>query len=120
MYLIFFMIILMLMPRPSFAEPDIIPFDMAQGEELIVRLPSNPSTGFDWEVVQLPAFIEQVGKREFARDSKRSGIVGVGGVTIWRFHIVSPGTGVIGFTYRRPWETQPPIESVEYRLAAAP
>jgi len=120
MRLIYCLVILMLMPHPSFAEPDTIPFHMAPGDALNVRLPSNPSTGYDWEVVRIPAFLVEVGEREFASDAKSSGMVGVGGVTIWRFHITGAGNGILGFAYRRSWETVPAIESVEYRLTAAP
>ena len=120
MRLIPFLIILTLMPSPSYAEPDVIPFGMALGERLSVRLPSNPSTGYDWEIVRMPAFLEHIGEREFASDAKVSGMVGAGGVAIWRFEVIGSGVGSLGFAYSRPWETAPPIESVEYWLTAAP
>ena len=115
-----FLILLMLMASPSFAESDVISYDTAQEEGLIVRLPSNPSTGYDWEIVRMPDFLVQVGERKFTSDAKGSGMVGVGGVTIWRFQVIGSGNGILGFAYRRPWETVPPIESVEYRLTAVP
>ena len=116
MRVIFCLIILTVFSSPSFAELHEIPFSMAAGEGLVVRLPSNPSTGYDWEIVQMPFFLEVTGTREFVQDSIGSGMVGVGGVTVWKFQIVSPDSGVLGFACRRPWETAPPIEIVEYRL----
>ena len=120
MRLISFLIILMLMPSFAFAESITILQPMMMGERLIVRLPSNPTTGFDWELVRMHDFLEQIGEREFVQGATASGMVGVGGVTIWRFQIVSSGTGMLGFAYRRSWETVPPIERVEYRLTVTP
>ena len=120
MRLISMLIMLTLLPRSSFAEPDTISYGMAQGEALVVRLPSNLSTGFGWEIVRIPPFLEQLGELEFVPDAKKAGMVGVGEVAIWRFHIAGSGTGVLGFAYRRPWETAPPVDVVEYRLTAMP
>ena len=91
-----------------------------QGDFLTVRLPSNPSTGFSWKIELIPVFLELVDELEFVPDTQGTGMVGVGGVTIWKFYVSGSGTGVLGFVYRRLWETAPPIETVEYTLTAMP
>ena len=117
---IFILILMILFPSLALSEPVTIPYGVMQGDALTVRLPSNPTTGFDWETVQIPVFLEQRGEQEFVPDTKVPGMVGVGGVTIWRFQVIGAGNDMLGFVYRRPWETVPPVERVKYRLTAMP
>ena len=120
MRLISVLILLTLLSSPALSEPVTIPYGMMQGDSLTVRLPSNPTTGFNWEIAQLPKLLEQIGEQEFVPKTKGTGMVGVGGINIWKFQVKSFGDGVLGFIYRRPWETVPPIDVVEYKLTALP
>jgi inhibitor of cysteine peptidase len=87
------------------------------GEELLVALPGNPSTGYGWTAEYAPALLEQIGREEFSRNDAPDRMVGVGGVFTWRFRARAGGSGVVRFFYARPWEKGiPPARTVEYRV----
>jgi inhibitor of cysteine peptidase len=86
---------------------------LATGEECLLRLASNPSTGYRWRLEPVePAIVEQVGEAEFVAAPAGAGapVVGAGGVEIFRLRGSSPGQASLRFAYRRPWEPadQPP------------
>jgi predicted secreted protein len=80
---------------------------LEQGQILVVTLESNPSTGYQWEVVEEPnSIIEQVGEVEFVQSEQGDPpIVGAGGWEIFRFKAVTAGQLTLKLIYRRPWET---------------
>ena len=85
--------------------------ELARGQELVLSLEENPTTGFRWEVVQrAAAVIEIVGEGRYAAAS--TGRVGSGGTTTWRFRATRTGSDTLRLVYRRSWEKdQPPAES---------
>jgi len=89
---------------------------VAQDQVLEVRLPTNPSTGYNWFVINTDnkslfktddvnnGIIQQIGKREFVSDSKdQEGMVGAPGTQILRFVGVSKGTSQLKLVRVRPW-----------------
>ncbi len=86
------------------------------GDVLVVRLDSNPSTGYGW------AWDEAAAAGVLAQDGEpsTSGVVpvpGSGGVQTWRFHAVKTGTAELRLDYRRPWEKdQPPAQTVRWSV----
>ena len=79
---------------------------LEQGQNLVVTLESNPSTGYQWEVVENQnSILEQEGDVEF-KPSEQSDppIVGAGGWEIFRFKAVSAGQETVQLVYRRSWE----------------
>jgi inhibitor of cysteine peptidase len=89
------------------------------GQELSIRLPSNPSTGYLWEVAANDsAVLRQKGESVFDADNNWPGS---GGQVIFRF--VASGVGSVRLTlvYHRPWETEiPPIKVFEIDLSVTP
>ncbi|MGC9530499.1 MAG: protease inhibitor I42 family protein [Candidatus Bipolaricaulaceae bacterium] len=75
------------------------------GESLMVALPGNPTTGYEWEVEGEPAFLALVPGVEYRADS---GLLGAGGVFYFRYRAEEAGEGQLTFAYRRPWEAAPP------------
>ena len=77
------------------------------GQILVVTLESNPTTGYQWEVVEDPnSILEQIGEAEFkSSDEGDSPIVGAGGWEIFRFKAVSAGQMNLQLVYHRTWET---------------
>ena len=77
------------------------------GQILVVTLESNPSTGYQWEVVEDPnSILEQIGEAEFkSSDEGDPQMVGAGGWEIFRFKAVSAGQMNLQLVYRRTWET---------------
>ncbi len=85
---------------------------LEQGQTLVLKLASNPTTGYDWELVDLNgAILEQVGEVEYKSDST---LVGAGGVNTYTFKAVGSGNMQLSLIYHRSWEKDiPPIEAYE-------
>ena len=71
---------------------------------LIVRLGSNPTTGYQWGDAQIsaPAVVVQA-SRNFV-EPEDTGVVGSGGTDVWTFDSKAVGTATIKMSYGRPWE----------------
>ena len=77
--------------------------DMTMGQVLIVSLPSNPTTGFQWEVAEIDGVVLHQGE---AADYEASQPVleGSGGVETFYFEAKSAGQITLKLIYHRPWE----------------
>ena len=74
------------------------------GDQIVVELDGNPSTGYTWEAKDLDTnMIQQVGDPEFK--SNNPGLIGSGGVLTMTFKILKAGTTSLTLFYQRPWET---------------
>jgi inhibitor of cysteine peptidase len=78
--------------------------DVKSGDQIVITLEGNPSTGYTWEVNDLnTTILEQVGDTVFS--SRNPGLVGsVGSLTI-TFKALKAGTATLTLVYHRPWET---------------
>lgn len=72
-------------------------------QPLVVRLPSNPSTGYGWsytiagdDVLRLDSLSGEAPAAD--------GMVGVPGLEVWSFRAQGSGTAVLTYIYARPWE----------------
>lgn len=75
------------------------------GQELVVRLHSNPSTGYAWQLREGAATVlAPVGAATFEPDANAQGRVGAGGIETWRFRAIALGRDTLRFEYRRSWE----------------
>jgi inhibitor of cysteine peptidase len=88
---------------------------LALDQRLIVRLPSNPSTGFRWSVVQqTTGVLEPDGAPVY---EKGGGDAGAGGTETWKFVPAKAGEETLRMEYRRLWETDvPPARAVSYKV----
>lgn len=80
---------------------------LAPGQELVLRLSGNPTTGYSWQAVKIPPMLRQVGEAVYVQDAAQPGMTGVGGTEEWRFKAAARGTGNLEFSYQRPWEKGP-------------
>lgn len=78
-----------------------------EGERLMVALPGNPTTGYQWVQVEVPAFLQALPGVEY-RPVVSPIPVGGGGTFYFRFLAKEAGEGAVSFAYRRPWEAQAP------------
>jgi len=78
-------------------------FQAAIGDKIIVKLCSNPTTGFQWEYQMT---VENVVKEEdYGFDEPEDeGVVGAAGKDVWTFKAVETGTTEVRMEYSRPWE----------------
>ncbi|MBB6341970.1 inhibitor of cysteine peptidase [Pseudomonas fluvialis] len=80
------------------------PIELKRGQTLILSLPSNPTTGFRWQLFDgAPQVLAQLGP-EVYRVPEEAGIVGSAGLSTWRFQATLPGQGRLLLQYQRPWE----------------
>ncbi len=78
------------------------------GQIFILELPSNPSTGYQWEVFEIDnTLLKPIGKSEFTSSTK-SQIVGAPGIEKFKFKAIKKGKTKLTLQYKRPWENKPP------------
>jgi inhibitor of cysteine peptidase len=93
--------------------------ELKRQQLLSVRLPSNPSTGFGWSLIDInPAVLKLKGDgAHFEQDRSGAGLLGASGTEVWEFRPVAEGDTVIRFEYRRPWEHGiEPIQTAMYSV----
>jgi inhibitor of cysteine peptidase len=74
------------------------------GEQIVITLDGNPSTGYTWEAKDLDTtMFEQVGDPTF--NSSNPGLVGSGGALTLTFKALKVGSASLTLVYHRPWET---------------
>ena len=72
------------------------------GDTVVVRLPENPTTGYQWQVGSLDEpVVEQV---EDTYDAEGNPTVGGGGIRELIFRVKAPASTALELEYRRPWE----------------
>jgi inhibitor of cysteine peptidase len=77
-------------------------YTISQGEELVIRLPGNPTTGYLWEVFSYDSnMLRLKAESVFVADADRTG---AGGQTIFQFVPCEIGPTRLKLIYRRPWE----------------
>ena len=96
-------------------------FVLKIGDKVTLRLSSNPSTGYSWQIKNDET--EQVSKADSNRASimkyqskymapiNQKRMVGVPGQEEWTFVAQQPGAAVIKLEYMRPWEQDAAIKS---------
>ncbi len=81
------------------------PIEVNVGEQFMIYLDSNPTTGYKWEASFDQTSLKLV-KSEFKQDTSKPGMVGVGGKEQFVFQGLKAGDTQIKLTYKRPWEQQ--------------
>ncbi|MFJ4142373.1 protease inhibitor I42 family protein [Pseudomonas sp. NPDC089734] len=86
------------------------PLTLKSGQTLMLTLPSNPTTGFRWQV-QNPAqnVLRSLGP-EVYNNSQSTEMVGSGGQSVWRYKATDTGTGRLMLIYQQPWAPEVPPE----------
>ena len=80
------------------------------GQELVITLDGNPSTGYTWETKDLDTtMFLQVGDAKFT--SSNPNLVGSGGTQTLTIRVLKTGTATLTLIYHHPWETG--VEPVE-------
>jgi predicted secreted protein len=75
------------------------------GQELVVRLASNPTTGYRWTLGDASVTaLAMSATPAYRQDPAAEGVMGAGGVETWRFLAIAPGRAKLSLEYRRPWE----------------
>lgn len=77
---------------------------------LMVALPGNPTTGYEWEIESEPstAIVKGI---EGTNYRPTSTLIGGGGIFYFRYEAAEVGAGNLTLAYRRPWEALPPEQT---------
>jgi inhibitor of cysteine peptidase len=90
--------------------------DLTIGSALIVKLPANPSTGYNWTVVGEPSPLK-LQKSSFHKSATRGNSVGASGTSVFHFTASSAGMATLTLVYRRSWEYNiAPIKTFTVRV----
>jgi inhibitor of cysteine peptidase len=77
-----------------------------KGGKVIVRLASNPTTGYQWQISSLDQeYLRLVG--EPAYDPSKTDRIGSGGTQVFTFITLKPGKTMLVLDYKRSWEKRP-------------
>ncbi|SDN94859.1 protease inhibitor I42 family protein [Pseudomonas jinjuensis] len=83
---------------------DCTPLELHQGQALVLTLPSNPTTGYRWEVRDAAGAVLRSLSPEVYSNRGDSGVVGEDGESTWRFRVAEAGEAHLRLAYHRPWE----------------
>ncbi|MGH8353969.1 MAG: protease inhibitor I42 family protein [Pseudomonas sp.] len=95
-------------PKPSVIvqqnQKDKCPLRLHSGQQLVLTLPSNPTTGFRWVLKDAAAPVLRSLGPEVYTNPEDAGLVGSSGQSTWRFQAAGVGEGRLLLLYQRPWE----------------
>ena len=77
--------------------------DLPAGDTLVIRLKSNPSTGYSWAIKDDAAPLRLV-KSSTRKNSQASHVAGAPVIQEFRLTAISAGMAPLTLEYRRPWE----------------
>ncbi len=87
------------------------------GQEFTIELPSNPATGYSWQLISLPTGSIQLQDKTFKLAEEMENVVGAGGYEIWTFMALKKETVDLVFEYKRSWEQQEsPADKSQVRI----
>jgi inhibitor of cysteine peptidase len=76
-------------------------------QEVLIVLPSNPTTGYSWEIVgQKEDAAVAVVSKEFKTSVDEPLRAGAGGLELFRLRLLKAGRFTVTFVYRRSWEKE--------------
>jgi inhibitor of cysteine peptidase len=78
--------------------------DAKAGQEFIIALESNPTTGYGWQVQSDDNFLKLVNSEFESGAPADSQMVGVGGVERFTFKALAQGETAVTLVYKRSWE----------------
>lgn len=79
--------------------------ELEKGEEIIILLDSNPTTGYSWiPGEEIDTTIMELTDSIFFQTEKEKELVGAGGCEVFTFEAKNSGQTEIILYYQRPWE----------------
>jgi len=87
------------------------PVQLSNGQNLILTLPSNPTTGYRWAIQDSAGGVLRAISPEVYTNPENSGLVGSAGQSTWRFQAFTSGNGRLRLTSQQPWA--PEVEPVD-------
>ena len=79
------------------------PLVLKTGQNLILTLPSNPTTGYRWTIQDSAGGVLRSLSPEVYSNPEDAGVVGAAGQSTWRFQAFTAGSGRLRLTSQQPW-----------------
>lgn len=88
-------------------------------QTLAIRLESNPTTGYGWEVAECDeAILKPLGEAEYEQAKPNQNLVGGGGWQTFQFRPEKTGQTRVKLIYHRPWEKDvEPLQTFEVQVS---
>ena len=86
------------------------------GENFIISLESNQSTGYSWSVGMV-SDNSQVVVAGMDYDLPEGSVTGQGGAEVWHMKAVAPGVVKLVFYYARSWEKDAPAKTLNFNVS---
>lgn len=84
-----------------------------KGDTFSVSLESNPTTGYSWQPQFDSNYVQLVNSGYIP---SQPNLIGGSGKETFDFLALESGTTEITFSYMRPWESQPPLETRVFKI----
>lgn len=90
---------------------------VSPGEQFLIRLESNQTTGYQWRLAGgLDQSVAMLLDSRY--DAPPPGPLGAGGQELWTFLAVGRGDARLTFEYVRPWESSvPPLRTAVFAVS---
>ena len=82
------------------------PIQLHVGQNLMLSLPSNPTTGYRWAIQDSAGGVLRSLGPEVYTSNDDGQLLGSGGHSTWRFEAFAAGTGRLRLTSQQPWEPE--------------
>lgn len=91
---------------------------LTSGQNLILTLPSNPTTGYRWAIQDSAGGVLRALSPEVYTNPEDAGVVGAAGISTWRFQAFTTGTGRLRLTSQQPWAPEVlPVDSFDCNIS---
>ena len=92
-------------------------YSLRQGDIVEVVLNANPSTGYEWQIVNIDTSKVKIVNKTYTANNVNKDKVGSGGIMTYHFEAISKGNTAINITYFRSFEKElPPKKKFEINL----
>ncbi len=93
-----------------------VPLEVSAGTEFYIAAASNPTTGYAWQVLNSwNPNIMVIHATEY-QSASPGGVVGGGGLDIWRFDALSAGDMIFTIGYFPPGNTTDPEQTLTFTI----
>jgi predicted secreted protein len=103
--------------------PDATSITLKPGGELMVKLDTNLTTGYQWTMgpAAIGPVLSPIGNPIYVNKGNEPRYIGAGGTNVFRFKAEQAGKLTLQFDHKRPWEANAaPAKSVRYTVVVAP
>ena len=92
--------------------------DLKENEKITIKLESNPTTGYQWNLSDDINFeIISLVSSKYTQTPGNEDLVGAGGYETFTFKTISSGETSITLTYNRLWEDEEPAETFKLDIS---